>query len=748
MMLKEKNKSKKRLTINAIQNGIFYMLFLLLPFSIIPMPWDWAERGISILILIISTAVVFLEIIKFVWDGKFSIFKNSVDTGILLVLLVSVISTISSVDPGLSFWGVDMNLGSGLISILAVILVCFTMRSFIDTFEEIAKVLMYFSIGISIINILSLMSFSNIQFLSFLPAYENVFTYGLPWTLSAQTLLVLNGVLIITSFGLLAWNRQRNKELFTLNIIVLTLSILTTLIFSISQGFSIMLLLVLSVFVLIYLTWGHIKFKESEEKPLRLLISIPLIIIVVSFALLKIPQVKEGIVGSSDLLTQVSLGNDISWEIVSSGITNRFSRAIVGYGENTFVMLYNIYKPSTTEMLTFNSTNFYYGSSEIVTSFAEGGVLWICAWIVLGYLLLKEIISQIKSLKKSSSSEKTILMLTLGLSSLFIYSSSIFCHFGILIKLIFFVIISLWIVASNIDRLKVPDKFVLKMWAVDTSAGKIKEISNSMQNMNVVMTVILAIGFLGLTGIWCRLLISNIYIASAEQYISSESAKFEENTPSQEKREVFISEALERYSKAEGFSKGNALINRKLSLLNLEAVSLYAEEYTHSDDQNEKEELLDKISVYKRETVNQVQKAVDRNPQLYDNWEAAASVYIGLLSIGFEDYDRDSLDAISNASDLNPTNYELYYNAAQVYLVQENTDKALTMLIKALEINPSHIPSILMSGEINKELGNEDVYLSYLNAAKAVMEKYGQTETDTYKEVIQDIKQVEEDSEE
>ena len=191
----------------------------------------------------------------------------------------------------------------------------------------------------------------------------------------------------------------------------------------------------------------------------------------------------------------------------------------------------------------------------------------------------------------------------------------------------------------------------------------------------------------------------------------------------------------------------NSLVNRKLALLNLEAVSLYAEQYTYSDDQNEKEELLDKISVYRRESVNQAQRAVERSPQFYDGWKAASSTYTGLLSIGLTDYSRDALDALNRASDLNPTNYELYYNAAQVYLSDENTEKALTMLVKVLELNPSHVPSIILAGDINKELGKNEIYISYLNAAKAVMEKYGQTDTDMYKEVIKDIQEAEESAE-
>jgi tetratricopeptide (TPR) repeat protein len=746
-MLIEKNRSKKRLTINAIQNGIFYMLFILLPFAVIPMPWDWTDRGISILILIISTAVVFLEILKFIWDGKFSIFKNSVDTGILLVLLASVVSAIFSVDSQISFWGVDMNLGSGLISLLSVVLVCFVMRSFIDTFDEIVKVLTYLCIGISVINLLSVMSFLEIHFLEFLPAYESVFSYGLPWTISAQTLLVLNGAVFIISAGLIMWNREKKEKISALNIGILVLCIISILLFSINQGFWIVLSLIISMAALIYLTWTNIRMKRTQEKKFRNIMLISLLCLLISFSLLKIPQVKESMLGSSESLTQVSLGGDISWEIVSSGISNKFIRAIVGYGQSTFVMLYNLYKPATTEMLSLNNTNFYYGSNEWITSLAEGGIVWVCAWVILGYFLFKELLSQIKRLKRAPGTEKTVIMLALGMSSVFIYTSSLFCHFGIMLKLIFFVIVSLWVVASNIEKLKIPDKFVLKMSAIDTNAGKLKNIQDNAKNVNIFVTVVLTLGLLTILSVWCRILIADVYISSAEYYISSKNTEFQEEDMTSAEKEEFILKTLDRYSKAEDLLKNDSLTNRKLALLNLEAVSFYADEYSGSEDKNIKEDLLDKVSVYRREAASRIQKAVNRSPELYDNWKTSSSVYIGLLSIGFNDYSNDALDSLGRAIDLNSTNYELYYNAAQVYLIKEETDNALSMLVQVLEINPSHIPSILLAGEINKDSGKQDVYISYLNAAKAIMEKYGQTDTDTYKEVIKDLQEADESEE-
>lgn len=730
-MLKEKNTFKEKLTINAVQNGIFYMLFILLPLAVIPTPWDWMERGSSLLILIITTVLASLELVKFVLYGKFSIFKNGIDAGILIVFISLLISAIFSVDLGISFWGIDVSLGSGLMSVAAVILLCFIMRSFIDTLEEITKVLTSISVGITIINILSLLSFFNIDFLKGLPAYSEVFTYGLPWTLSSYTLLILDGIAIFLSIALIEFKMHKDKKIPILNISTLALSVISLSIFSINQGSSIVILLILVLSLLLFFSFRKIRFSKESGKKIQLLVAVSLASVILLFSIFRISDVKDNIFDSFKLLTQVSLGSEISWKIVSSGMTENFLRAVIGYGESLFVSLYNLYKPVTTEVLSFNGTNFYYGSSEILTGLAEGGFVWLAAWSFLGYLIIKEFVLEVKDLGKLKNVEGTFISLSLSFTSLFVFFSSLFCHFDITVKLMLFVILSLWITAKNISKIKLPNKFVFKMFALDTNASK----KNSGVGINIFVISFIALASIVLLSVWSRILISDIYISSAEYYITS---KNEENLSDSEKIE-FLLNAVDRYSKAESFFGDNSLVNRKLSMLNLEIVSAYADEYSSTIDENKKTEIENEIGVYRRETISQEQKSIDRNPSLYDNWQNSSNVYLGLVSIGFSDYSTDALNSLSKAIDLNPSNYELYYNAAQVYMTKDDTDSALSSLVQALEINPLHVPSLLLTGEINGDLGKNDVYLSYLKAAKTVMEEYSQTNSDTYKDVLEKI---------
>ena len=732
-MLKEKNILKDKSKISIIQNGIFYMLFVLLPFAVIPMPWDWMDRGISILVLFVSSLLIFLELLKIFTSGKFSIFKSGIDTGIFLLFISLLVSLIFSVDSGISFWGVDISLSSGFVTISSIILLSFVMRSFIDTTEEIIKVLIYFSLGIFVINILSILSFLGIEFLNFLPAYSQVFTYGLPWTLSSSILLLVNGVSVFSTIGLIVWSKEKkSRKLSALSISLLIVNILAILIYSINQGSAIVFLLMVLLACMLFLAFKNIRFRRSKTNGIRIWIILPLLSFVLFFFVLRITSIKEYILDNFNLLTQVSLGSDLSWKVVSSGITSNLLRGIIGFGENTFVMIYNLYKPITNDILAFNSTNFYFSSSEVLTNLSEGGLIWFASWLYLGYLIGKEVLVETGNLKRIGSNENTFLSLSLSFSVVFLYISSFFSHFGILVKLVFLIFISLWIVGKNLSKIKIPEKFILKISAMETdflNSRKILSMSNAMLLLSIIM-------FLFLLGVLSRITVSDIYIASAEYQIQNKSEM--ENASFQDRLE-FLSDVIEKYSKAEEFFEENSLVNRKLSLLNLEIVSLYSDKYIKTVDENAKEDIAELISTYRKESIKQEQKAVDRNPSVYDNWKNSANVYMGFVSTGFTDYASDALNSLSNASDLNPGNYELYYNAAQIYLVKEDTDSALSSLLQALEINPLHVPSLLLTGQINYDLGKEDVYLSYLEAAKTIMEEYNQTDTDTYQAVVQEI---------
>ena len=64
-MLRDSEGTKKeKIALPVIQKYLFLAMLFLLPLSIIPCPWDWTEKGMSLVILIFSTIIIGIEIIK------------------------------------------------------------------------------------------------------------------------------------------------------------------------------------------------------------------------------------------------------------------------------------------------------------------------------------------------------------------------------------------------------------------------------------------------------------------------------------------------------------------------------------------------------------------------------------------------------------------------------------------------------------------------------------------------------------
>jgi tetratricopeptide (TPR) repeat protein len=120
---------------------------------------------------------------------------------------------------------------------------------------------------------------------------------------------------------------------------------------------------------------------------------------------------------------------------------------------------------------------------------------------------------------------------------------------------------------------------------------------------------------------------------------------------------------------------------------------------------------------------------------------------MGLIGLGFSDYTTDAIYALDKAIELKPLNYELYYSKAQIYLINGEKDNSLASLTEEFGINPQHVPSLLLAGEINREKGSIDIYESYLKAAKKVLEAQGQENSETYRSINNQLNEIPSDGE-
>ena len=79
---------------------------------------------------------------------------------------------------------------------------------------------------------------------------------------------------------------------------------------------------------------------------------------------------------------------------------------------------------------------------------------------------------------------------------------------------------------------------------------------------------------------------------------------------------------------------------------------------------------------------------------------------------------------------------------ARIYVLDKDYEKALQALNAVLNINNQHISSLVLAAQIQKEQGNNEAYVAYLEAAKEILEAYEQEESETYKSIVKALEEV------
>ena len=747
-MLRDSEGTKKeKIALPVIQKYLFLAMLFLLPLSIIPFPWDWTEKGMSLVILIFSTIILGIEVIKLIWDGKATLIKSLLDMGSFAILISLILSTLLSKDINSSLWGVDNRLGSGLIVFIAVILVSFSARTFIHNIRDIKMVILSFLGGLFISNILSIFSFLGSNIWEIIPVYKEMHQAGLPLLRSEKVQVLINMVGILLSLGIIGERmlRRDGKSLaMTLCYIFLVSAIVNLWIFSIHQGIAILVLFTIILFLILILVLPRLKIGKGLKRDFVILFIGIFLTIALPVVLLQIPSLRAIIIPRGvNLVAEVSLGADISWIIAASVFVDSLWKGLFGLGVDTYTIAYNMFKPLNEALISFNSVNFYFAGNELFTKFSNGGLIWLIAWGFFGFLLAKLLKDDLRRFRLYQEDNAAFLLVMFDFTLVFLFLSSLFVTYSIYVIFVLFVLISLHSILKDILGKGSGDKFVFKLWAANVSSKA--ESGKAMYNINVFLTVVTVLITCGFLVLWGSKVISSAYLLKAESYYIEQKKIYAEKEPSLNQREDFVKRMTGYYSKALKFDNKDPLVNRKLGLMYLEQVGIAAEKYSKNKESEEANTIIKNIGQWKNYAIDYIRKSIDRSPAIYANWEARARVYMGLVGFGFYDYTADALFSLEKAIELNPLNFELYYYKAQLNVISGDKDGALSALTQVLGINPQHVASIMLAGEINKEKGNIEVYESYLKAAKKILEIQGNTDIEQYKEISNQLNELAKD---
>jgi tetratricopeptide (TPR) repeat protein len=740
--------SRGGINISAIQKFLFKGLLFLLPLTIFPFPWDWTERGMSLLILSVSVIILGLEVIKLLWGGSLSILKSVIDIGFFLILFSYLLSTIFSVDINTSLWGIDGRFGSGLIVFIAILLVSIIARGFIKGEEDVRSLIFFFLTGFFINNLLSLFSFFGLNIWGFLPVYRDLYQAGLPLLRFGGAHILVNFVSLILSLGLIGEYliARRGKLEFIFSIIFGLFSAINIWVFSINVGLVTIVILLLLLIGLLIPVLKFIRIDKETSRQVFLFSLITVFIVIIPVIFLQIPNIRESIFPEDlEIVTELSLGFDLSWVISSSVIVSGFVQGFLGYGLGTYPIAYNQFKPLDTSILALGDSTFAMGVSEVLTKVTTGGLLWFFIWLFVGFLIIRAFVQDLKDAREINDKGGAWRFLIIDITLLVLFVASFFFPFTILVTFLLLTLVSIRSIIREYLQRSPGDKFILKFWAVNLDTQS--NANKSLYNFNIFLTVIVSIVSVSLLGVLFAKTVSSYHVLRAEAYSVSENRKYQDDPeaqPTLEDREKFILAMDDYYSKALSLDRNNPLYNRKKTLILLEQLSIVAEAYSQIDEEDteQRDQYLQAIMALKSNAIDFARKTTDISPAVYANWLTRSTVYTGLVGLGFNEHISDAISSLERAITLNPLNYELYYTLAQVHIVKGDQETALQYLQGVLQINPRHIPSILLVADLSKEAEDLETYTAYLQAAKLILEQEEATELDLYQEIVTALEEV------
>ncbi|MDD2270413.1 MAG: hypothetical protein PHG60_02445 [Candidatus Dojkabacteria bacterium] len=705
----------------SIQKILLYVFIAILPISILPFPWDLTEKGMSIVVLFFTVLIAGLEIIKTIWSGKISFVKRGIDLIIFSLFISAVLTTIFSQDSNLSLFGYNYRLSAGFLSIGSIFLLTFIARDFISTKKDLLNVFNAFFVGSILASFLSIISLFGGNIFNIIPKIGTPNMEGFPTLGSPVALAIYNSISIFLAYISLGMYKNDNEQMdaswfavltIFVNIISLTLFSANEKVFLIGMVFITLWMLVLAV---IFLKKRRNNLKEKLKQAV-----VPLIILL-AIILIQIGPIKSLIFGETEVITSLNLSVDASWQVVSKSLMRSLKNGIFGLGLDSFGVIFTEFKP--VELINIELTT---GFNEIFTSLSNGGFLWLVIWLLLGWYILKDLITDIRNYDQKDKS--VILFDTL---LLFIYLTSFLTSYTVALRFLFFLMLSSGVILRSTLKQQDVDNLLLKMWAMGTG----KKDEKSFPVISVFFTIIISLFMI--LGIWKlgRVTLSSIYLLRAESYISKESDKLGDREATLEEKIEITGNLYRWYSKALEYDRTNPLTNRKASVVAIDKLGILMREYKDSSDEN----ILSEAVALRSQAFEYSRTAINLSPSLYSSYNSRASIYLAIINLGYTEYIRDGISVIDEAIGMNPLDYQNYYNKAQLYYLLQNYELALASSTKTLTIKGDYIPALLLSANINGIQGNIEIQRSYLEAIKTIMEANNLQEIQLYEDIIKQI---------
>lgn len=621
-----------------ISKGSIFLLVFLLPIFFLPQTANVLDFPKQALLLFLVFLSLISWLVNSLFKGKISLNLNLLNLVILIFLVILGVSTLFSVYPYGSFWGLPLNIAPSFLTIFGFFILYFLIINIFRK-REIFWLLLTLIFSSALVALFGIFQIFG----------KFIFPFDFARLISFNTIGTINSLGIFSAVILplvLAFTfitrRIIKFLLFCLGILFLIL------LFIINFWLAWISLLIGSALLLIFVISG----RETFSGPGGL--ALPMFFLVLSlffgFLRISIPGLP-----STPLEISPSQGAtfDIAWKTLKD-----FKPPVslfLGSGPSTFVYDYSKFKSETLNQTAFWAVRFNSGASEILDKLATTGILGFLSFFsILGVFFWLSF----KSFNpcKVAPYKDSFWGLSLGIFASWL--GLVFCLFFYPANLSFSFLF--WVLMASF--LALTDS-KLKIWTFETSS-------------RATISVSFIFIFVLISGMILLFLTGQRYLAEVRYLQGLETVQRGDN---QRAIEYLLGAISQTGGKQDNYW-------RDLSQIYLFRIN---EEILRPGVSHE--EISQIITPLVSNAIGSAKTATDLNPKNVANWAVRGFVYRNLMGLigGVEEW---AIKSYQEAIKLEPTNPYLVTEIGRVYLAQNEIEKARENFQKAIVLKPDYAP--------------------------------------------------------
>ncbi len=676
--------------------GTLTILIYVLPWIFTTFTEEYYEITKNFFLIVCVSILIMVWGVTTIIKKRVILFKTPIDWAMLAIVLVSLFSTLFSINIDTSIWGFQMRLTGGLVSTLTLAITYYLVVNTINsktTVNFLLKSILYsFSLlGLfTIIKSFGLLDSLFIQLINLDPAWSYLRHPLFTTTGNPNSLAFLFLTALPLSIFLLINNKSSTRRQMLIGFlisVILIIAISITTIASLQDPFRV------SIWLIIFFVLGiSIFFTQKQLKTRRIYLSLNLSLLLLAiigafFALNNDTQLKFKEFLNNTLKTEFNFSRyyDIPTNTslaVVSGTYNKFGTkgVLIGTGLDTYGYNFPQFRPFEQNFQLNWYENYTRSNTQIESLLINNGLIGGGIIIILlAYFILNFIFSKIIKSGKLSKDQNLVgfsLVLLIFLTSFFLIYHTV--------TLLFFY----WLIFGL--------GFKLYMMENPDEAVRVEAQFKFINRLNPEKSISLApYIFTAITVIGSVILIFSITVNFFSEKYYSESLKLVS--------EKNYDAAYDKLVASVNINSSRDYYHQKISsvaLSKLEVISQTGTDNTISDIQKQKDlsaqnYLLKLINV-------EIEQSIKLNPENHENFQNAAVIYKRLTELTQgKQYGNEALRAIEKSIAKNPNNPDNYLLLG--YIWQFNADKNLKSeaekaYLEAYRLQPSYALTIIQLG--------------------------------------------------